>query len=510
MTDTLKSKAINGARWGFVENISSMSVTFIVGIVLARLLSPAEFGLIGYLAIFIAVSISLIDNGFSAAIIRKPEPSREDFSTTFITNFAISLVCFAVLYLCAPLVASYFSEPQLTMLLRVLSFVLIVNAVSIIQRVIIVKALDFKRLTKCSLTSSIASGFVGIGMAAAGCGVWSLVGQQLSKQIVNSAMLWILGNWKPEWKFSKSSFRSLFSFGSNVMLTGILDTIFKNIYYPVVGKTFSSGVLGQYTRADQFSSVTSTNFTMVVQRVSFPVLSKAQDSDERLRNAYRTIVKVTMLISFFVAFWLSAVSLPLIKGLIGEKWIPAAYFLQVICLAGAFYPLHALNQNILQIKQKMHLYLALEITKKIILAVTIVAGILCCNLYHDGGAAGMKVLLWGMVVAAVLVFFINAYFSGKYINYPVIRQAMDILPSFFVSFADALLTGFLSALFIYISKNIFGWYNATWTNLCGVAFGSAIGIMILVLYFHFFPRKEFAEVKNLISIWKSQRNSNKQ
>jgi O-antigen/teichoic acid export membrane protein len=220
MGDNLKQTAVSGARWGFIENISSMGITFIVGIILARILSPEQYGLMGDLAIFIAISISLIDNGFSAAIIRKPEPTKEDLNTTFLTNFGISIICFIVLFACAPLVSDFFNEPQLTLLLRVLSFILIVNAVSIIQRALIVKNVDFKRLTVCTVTSSLFSGIVGIWMALTGCGVWSLVGQQVSKQVANSIMLWMLGTWKPNWKFSKKSFKELFSYGSNVMITG--------------------------------------------------------------------------------------------------------------------------------------------------------------------------------------------------------------------------------------------------------------------------------------------------
>ncbi len=501
MGDNLKQTAVSGARWGFIENISSMGITFVVGIILARILSPEQYGLIGDLTIFIAISISLIDNGFSAAIIRKPEPTKEDLNTTFITNLGISIICFIVLFACAPLVSNFFNEPQLTLLLRVLSFILIVNAVSIIQRALIVKSVDFKRLTACTVTSSLLSGIVGIWMALTGCGVWSLVGQQVSKQVVNSIMLWLLGTWKPDWRFSKKSFKELFSYGSNVMITGLLDTIFKNIYYPVVGKSFSIGQLGQYTRADQFSNVTSNNLTMVVQRVSFPVLSKTQDSDERMLNAFRSTIKVTMLISFFIAFWLSAVSQPLVVGLIGMKWLPASYILQIICLAGAFFPIHALNQNILQIKGRMKLYLALEINKKILLAISIAIGIICCNVYDK--EFGLKILLWGMVAVSIIVFFVNAYFSGKYLKYSVWRQTGDIIPSFFISLVVACIIGLITAGCVYLFRIKFGWHSLTLTNLVAVAIGSFTGLLIMAGIYAMFPRKEYDEVKNLIKIWKS-------
>lgn len=495
MADNLKQKAISGARWGFIENLSSLAVTFVVAFVLQRwFLSPREFGLVGDLAIFIAISISLIDNGFSAAIIKKPEPSAKDLSTTFVTNLVISLVCFAILQLCAPLVAAYFSEPELTRLLRVLSFVLIINAVSIIQRVLLVKAVDFKSLTKCSVTASVVSGIVGIWMAFRGYGVWSLVGQQISRQAVNTIMLWIVGHWRISLMFSGKSFRELFSYGSNVLATGLLDTLFKNIYFPVIGKGFGTAVLGQYTSAEKYSNVTSNNLSQVVQRVSFPVLSKVQDDDDRLRNAFRTILKVVMAVSVLVSFWLSAISYPFIVGLVGEQWTPAAHILSIACLAGAFYPAHYLYQNILQVKGKMRLYLTLDILKKVLMAISIVIGIVFKSL---------DVLLWGMVAASILTLFINAYFSGRCINYSLFSQIWDLLPMFLIAVIISLGIGILAVLFIWLCQRL-GWYDITWTNLAAVAASSAVGAIIVQLFYRFLPKKEAQEIKNLLSVWKKR------
>lgn len=493
MADNLKHTAVKGARWGFIENLSSLAVTFIVAFVLQRwFLSPKEYGLIGDLAIFIAISISLIDNGFSAAIIKKPNPTKKDLSTTFVTNLIISLFCFAILQLAAPLVASYFEEPQLEVLLRVLSFVLIINAVSIIQRVLLVKNVDFKSLTKCSLTSSVASGVVGIWMAFKGYGVWSLVGQQLSKQFVNTVMLWIIGRWRISFNFSKQSFKELFSYGSNVLVTGLLDTLFRNIYFPVIGKGFGTATLGQYTSAEKFSNVTSNNLSQVVQRVSFPVLSKVQEDDRRLKNAFRTILKVTMAVSVLLAFWLSAVSYPLIIGLVGEKWAPAANILSIAVLAGAFYPAHYLYQNILQVKAKMRLYLTLDILKKVLMAISIAVGILFKSL---------NILLWGMVAASILTLIINAYFSGKSIGYTTREQLTDLVPMFLIGFMVSIFMGIMAALFVYFCKAL-GWYDITWTNLSAVAFATLLGALVMFGVYKLFPRKEIDEIKNLISVWR--------
>ena len=491
----MKKAAIKGARWGFIENFSSLAITFVVAFVLQRwFLSPKEFGLIGHLSFFIAISISLIDSGFSAAIIRKKEPLKEDLSTTFVLNLSVSLLCFLLLFFTAPYIASYFEEPQLQPLLRVLSIVLILNAVSIIQRVLIIKAIDFKRLTICSVVSAILSGVVGIGMAFMGYGVWSLVGQQITKQLVQSLMLWILGSWKPSFRFSVKSFRELFSYGSNVMFTGLLDTFFKNIYFPVIGKSYGTAILGQYTTSDKYNNITSYNLSQIVQRVSFPVLSKAQDSDQRLKEVFRTILKVAMFASVFISFFLSAVSRAFIVGLIGEKWLMAASILSITCLAGAFYPAQGLYQNLLQIKGKMRCFLAIEILKKVLMAISIVLGIIFKSL---------QVLLWGMVAASILTLLVNAYFSGKSIGYSPFAQIKDLLPMFLVSFVVALIGGIVCELFIFLCKSKLGWYDITCTNLCAVALSALFCGGLLYIVYRIFPAKEMVEIKNLLRVWKS-------
>lgn len=492
MGDELKSKAISGARWGFIENFSSLAVTFIVGIVLARILSPEEFGLIGSLTIFIALSISFIDNGFSSALIKKQNPSSSDLKTVFTTNLCMSLLCYCILLVLSRPIAVFFSADELAPLLRVLAIVLIINSFSIIQRVLLIKEVDFKRLTVCSLSSSILSGCIGIYMAYDGYGVWSLVGQQLSKQFFNTVLLWILGKWRFALGFCKNSFKELFSYGSKVLIGGILDTLFRYLYYPFIGRYFSTFDLGQYTRADQFSNVTSNNISQIIQRVSFPVISKVQDDDERLRNSFRTIVLVSALLSSFLCFWLCGISHPLILGLIGSKWLPAVWMLQIISLGGMFVPLHYLNQNILQVKGKMKQYLALEIFKKVLIALSVVVGVIW----------GLKYLLWGFVAANALSYFVFSYYSGIYSGYSLLQQFSDIIRPLIVSLICALVCAFAAVGVIWVCKNYLLWYNITWTNLTGVAIGSLAGIGAMFLIYKIVPGKEFSEALNLLKIWK--------
>ena len=277
--------------------------------------------------------------------------------------------------------------------------------------------------SKISLISSISSGIIGIGMALSNMGVWSLVGQQISRQLLNTLFLWIFCKWRPVWEFSIKSFRELFGFGSKLLLSGLLDTIYKNIYYIVIGRFYTSSQLGQFTRAEQFKTIFSSNLTTVVQRVSYPVLSSIQEEPERLREAYRKVIKITMLVTFACMLGLAAVSKSLLLILIGEKWLPAVHFLQIICFSGMLYPLHAINLNILQVKGRSDLFLKLEILKKVIAIGPIIIGIFC----------GIEYMLYGSVCTSFIAYFLNSYYSADLINYSTKKQITDILPTFLVS-----------------------------------------------------------------------------
>jgi O-antigen/teichoic acid export membrane protein len=424
----LKQKALHGFSWSLIDNIVNSGIVFLVGLVLARLLSPDEFGIIGMITVFIAISNSFIDSGFSNALIRMTDAKDIDYNTVFYFNLAVGLVFYGILYLCAPVISSFFEEPVMTPLTRVIGVILIINALSIIQRTIFVKRIDFKTQTKASFFSSILSGITGIGMAFGGYGIWSLAGQQISRQFFNTLFLWIYSSWRPSWEFSKKSFKEMFGFGSKLLLSGLVDTVYKNIYYLIIGRFYTANQLGQYTRAEQFNSIFSNNLTAVIQRVSYPALSSIQEEPERLKSAYRKIIKMTMLISFTCMLGLAAIAKPLIWMLIGEKWLIAADYLQIICFAGMLYPLHSLNLNILQVKGRSDLFLKLEIIKKAIAVIPIVLGIFL----------GIKVMLWGSVFISLFAYFLNSYYSAFLIDYSTKEQIKDILPTFGISFFIAI------------------------------------------------------------------------
>lgn len=473
MTESLKNKTVKGVGWSFIDNLSSSGITFLVGLVLARLLTPSEYGIMAILTIFIAVSNSIVDSGFSNALIRKTDARRVDYNTVFLFNLLISGLLYVVLFLAAPAISQFFKEPLLVEVMRVIGWVLVINALAIIPRTLFVKEVNFKTQTKVSLIASISSGVIGIGMALAGLGVWSLVGQQLSRQLLNTLFLWIYCTWRPAWEFSMQSFKELFGFGSKLLLSGLLDTVFKEIYSLVIGRCYTSAQLGQYTRANQFNQIFSSNLTTVIQRVSYPVLSSIQNEPERLREAYRKVIKSTMLISFACMLGLAAVARPLILILIGEKWLPAVGFLQIICFSGMLFPLHAINLNILQVKGRSDLFLRLEIIKKIIAVGPLVLGVLF----------SIEYMLWGSVCTSLIAYFLNSYYSADLINYPTKEQIKDILPTFLVSFVTAAAMWSLTLLSL--------------SNWLLLPLQCLLGIALAVFIYECLHLPEYVEVKQL-------------
>lgn len=433
----LKEKTIKGLSWSFIDNIAGSGITFLVGIILARILSPSEFGVIGILSIFLAVSNTIIDCGFSNALVRKIDVTDKDYNTVFYVSVVLGILLFLFNFSLAPFISQYFKQPILIPLTRVLSLVLIINSFSIIPKTIFVKKVDFKSQAVISTVSSLSSGIIGIIMASKDFGVWSLVAQILSRQFIYTLFLWIKSSWFAKKEFSIESLRDLFAFSSKLMVSGVIDTIYTNISQIVIGRVYSANQLGQYTRAQQFQSIFSSNLTSVIQRVTYPILSEIQNDENYLKDIFRRIVKMTMLITFFLMFGLAAISKPLIVNLIGIKWENAANYLFILCLTGSLYPLHSLNLNILQIKGRSDIFLNLEIVKKIIGIVPILMGI-----YISIGS-----MLWGILVISVISYILNAYYSGRLIDYNIDEQTKDVLPFFIISFLTSSIVWLISFRF---------------------------------------------------------------
>ena len=420
---TLKQQTVSGLIWSFIDSFANQGVQLIVGIILARILSPKEFGLIGMLTIFIAVSQSFIDSGFTNALIRKKDCSKSDYSTVFYFNIIVSIIFYLILFIFSDAISSFFHEPQLKILLQVLGIGLILNSFSLIQRTIFTKELNFRLQMRVSIIASVGSGVIAIFMAYKGFGVWSLVALTLCRYGFTSFFFWIWSKWKQILAFSKASFNELFSFGSKLLVSGLIDTIYQNVYKLIIGKYFSAIELGYYTLSDQYQSFPSQNLNGIIGRVSYPVLSSIQEDIPKLKIAYQKLIKSTMLLTFVLMMGLAAIAKPMILTLVGEKWLPSVIYLQMLCFVGMFYPLQALNLNMLKVQGRSDLFLRLEIIKKILAVPTIVVGVLF----------GIKIMILGMWVNTLIAYYINSYWSGKFIGYSTAQQIRDIVPSFFVA-----------------------------------------------------------------------------
>lgn len=433
---SLKDKTVRGVGWSAIDNVTQHAVSFVVSIVLARLLSPEDYGLLGIIAIFTAICTALINGGFGTALIRKKDATDDDYNTAFIVNIGMSLLLYAVIFFCAPFIARFFDRTELVSLTRISSLGMIIGALALVQQTRLTKRIDFKTQTKITLIASIASGVIGIVMAATGFGVWALVAQSLSSQLLRTILLWFFNKWVPRLHFSGQSFRELFGFGWKMMVSGVLDTVWKELYQVIVGKFYSPATLGQYTRAKGFAQLFSSNLTTVVQRVTYPVLSGIQDDKTRMISAYRRIIKTTMFITAICMFFLGAISEPLLYCLIGPKWHEASIYLPLICISASLYPLQAINLNMLQVQGRSDLFLGLEIIKKIIgLAPLFV-----------GAFVGIIPMLCVNLVTGVIGYFLNSHFPGKLLGYSSWMQIKDIAPSYGIATLVALSVWFLKYL----------------------------------------------------------------
>lgn len=428
MADSLKNRTVKGVAWSGLDNIIQFGVSFVVSIVLARLLSPDDYGLIGIVTIFTTICNTLINAGFTSALIRKKDTTENDYNTVFIVNLGASILLYTILFLCAPIISSFFNRAELTNLTRISTISMIIGALALVQRARLTKRIDFKTQTKITFVSSIASGVVGIGMAFCGYGVWALVTQQLLAQIIRTMLLWIYNKWIPSLHFSRHSFHELFGYGWKMMVSGLLDTIWKELYVVIIGKFYSPATLGQYSRAGHFSRIFSSNLTNVIQRVTFPVLSNIQDDKSRMVSAYRRIIKTTMFVTATSLFFLGAISEPLLYCLIGPKWHEATIYLPLICITGTTYPLSAINLNMLQVQGRSDLFLGLEVIKKFV----------ALGPLFIGAFVGIMPMLYTNIITCVIYFFLNSYYSGKLIGYSSWMQLRDIARSYAVAIILAL------------------------------------------------------------------------
>lgn len=415
---TLKDKTVKGVIWSSIDRFSTQGIRFIFGILIARILSPEDYGVIAMLNIFLAVSQTFIDSGFTNALIRKVDRSEEDFSTVFIFNTIVATALYAILFFTAPLIAKFYNTPILESITKIISLTLVISSLSAVHHAKLSIALEFKSRAKISLISATFTGLLGLWMAYAGYGLWALVVQSLFSTTIRTILLWIVVKWHPKLVFSWHSFKELFSFGSKILASGLLDTLYNNIYTLVIGKLFSSSTLGVYSKASSLAQFPSSNITSILQTVTFPVLSSIQNDDVRLADAYKRFLKLSAFVVFPLMVGLAAVAGPFIRLVLTDKWEGAIYLLQIICFALMWYPIHAINLNILQVKGRSDYFLKLEIIKKVqgvlVLVVTVPMGIVA--------------MCYGKVISSLISLIWNTHYTKKLINYGYFAQMKDLLP----------------------------------------------------------------------------------
>lgn len=482
MASELKQKTVNGLAWSTIQNFTTHGIEFLLMIFMARLLSPKEYGLMGLTSIFLAVSGAFIDSGFPNALIRKNDATDEDYSTVFIFNFLISIIFFIIIFLIAPYVADFYNEPILCPILRVLDLKLILLALCSVQNTLLKKNINFKKIAKIAVFNNIICGLIGLLFAYLGYGVWALVIQTMTASILLTILLWSTTQWHPSLRFSTKSFRELFSYGSKLLISGLLNTIFGQIYPIVIGKFFSATTLGNYSRAGHWASLGSQNLTGILSGVAFPVLAKVQDDDKRLENIYRRMIRASCFIIFPIMIGMSAVAHPLTLVAIGEKWEFSAKLLQIICFSMMWYPVHALNLNLLQVKGRSDLFLKLEIIKKIMGIC-----ILCISV-----PLGIIAMCYFSIISSLISLFINTYYTGRLINVGFLKQMRDIAPTLILSMIMWVAVYFATQIIPNIYSQL----------LAGIILGATIYLAGSYLF-------KYPELKEVLVMYKDLKNRKK-
>lgn len=474
MTESLKRKTFRGTVWSSLERFSVQGIQFVVMIVMARQLTPDDYGLVAMLTIFISISQSLVDSGFSNALIRKQDRSDIDNSTVFYFNIAVGLILYLVLFFTAPLIAKFYSQPLLIPITRIISLSVVINSLVVVQRALLTVKIDFKTQTKASVCAALLSGATGIYMAFNGYGVWAIVWQQLLNLTINALLLWILSKWRPTLAYSWQSFRKLFGFGSKLAISGIIDTLYNNIYLIVIGKVFNASDLGYYTRASQFAQLPSSNFTGIIQRVSYPVLCSFQEDIPRMRDVYRNFIRISAFIVFPLMMMLAAEAKPLILILLKEQWAFSIILLQILCFSMMWYPIHSINLNLLQVQGRSDLFLKLEIIKK-----AIGISILCITV-----PMGIIAMCAGAVASSLIALIVNTHYTGKLIQVGFLLQMKDVLPTLLYSLS-------MGALVYWIVAVVPGlWFKL----FCGVS----VGILYYIFIAKITGSRELGEAISII------------
>lgn len=435
---SLRKQATSGLLWTFTQQFSSQIISFTIGLILARLLSPSDFGTIAMFSVVTSIASSLIDGGMGSSLIRTKTTDDRDLSTVFWFNLGVAVGLYWVIFFIAPFIADFYSLEILTSIIRIYCIILIINALVTVQGVTFTKELDFKTAFKIQLPSQIIGGIAGMLFAYYGFGVWSIVFYTLIQSIISTTQYWLYSTWRPSFIFDKAKFKEHFGFGYKLTLSGLLNTTFNNIYTVIIGKMFSPMQLGFYNRADTLKQLPVAHLSTALNKVTFPLFSKLKDDNIKLKEVYKKLMKLVVFIIAPVLFIMIIIAEPLIRFLFTEKWLPAVPYFQVLALTGILYPIHSYNLNILKVKGRTDLFLKLEIIKKVLIVIVLIISL----------KYGIMGLIWGQVLVSILSFFINTFYTGKILDYGSVAQAIDLLPILILSSSLAIIFYFVKIYYL--------------------------------------------------------------
>lgn len=475
---TLKRKALTGIIWTFVQQFSLQGVGFLVSIILARLVMPKEFGLISMISVFISLGNLLINSGMSQSLMRTQDLDDDDYSSVFYFNLFLSILIYLIVFFLAPYISDFYKQEILTDIIRVYSIIFFINAFSIIQITKLTKQLKFKLQAFISIPSVMLSSFIGVYMAYNGYGVWSLVFSTLSQSFISTILFWYFGKWKPCLSIKYDKIKKHWNFGYKLLFSGLLDTIFNNVFSIIFGKFFAISQVGFYQRAETLKQFPISNIILIIDKVTYPILASIQDQDQRLKFVYSRILQVVLFIIAPMLIFSAVLAEPIFRFLFTDKWLSAVPYFQVLCINGILYPIHAYNLNILSIKGRSDLFLKLEIIKTIILIPIII-------ITFQWGIYG---LLFGGIVSSILAFFVNTYYTNKLIGYSALEQINDLFPIVLL----AAVIGF----FISIIDNSHIWFLNQ--DFHRILFGLTFGVSMFLIFAFLLKFKALNEFKQII------------
>ena len=473
---SLTNQSIKGAVWTFIDIFINKGVYFAATIILAGILGPKEFGLIGMITIFISMGTTLIDSGMSTSVLRMTKPTDQDYSTIFLTGVVVSIVVYFIIYALAPYIAGFYNQELLINIIRVYCLGFIIIAFKSVHLVKLAKNMEFRKMTILNIPGNLISVVVAIYMGYNGYNVWSLVALFLVNQIISTVLYWLFMKWKPLFKFDVANFKFHFNFGYKLLLAAQLNVVFDNIYNIIIGKYYSVNTLGHYERAYTFTNYPVSILSGIIAKVSLPSFTQIKDDTHRLKNAY----KKTMLISFFISCFglgfAAVIAEPLFQIILGSEWMPAVPLFQILCISYVFYPIHSLNINVLTLFGRSDLFLILEVVKKAVILLTIVIG-------FNFGILG---LVWSSVFSSIIALLINTHFSGRFLNYGTFSQLRDLLPVIMLLIVSILVL------------MLFSYYYHASSNIEIIVTNFLVGLVTVVGLSELFQVRVYNTIKDLI------------